>query len=76
MIVVIDAATGKIAAGPEITARGFVEDDEIFATIMPKIERALAEATGNGVRDAVPAAAGHPPHHRQLGRRRRSVAGR
>ncbi len=50
-IVVIDAATGKIAAGPEITARGFVEDDEIFREIIPKVERALAEATGNGVRD-------------------------
>ena len=50
-IVVIDAATGKIAAGPEITARGFVEDDEIFREIIPKVEQALAEATGNGVRD-------------------------
>ena len=50
-IVVIDAATGKIAAGPEITARGFVEDDEIFRDIIPKVEQALAEATGNGVRD-------------------------
>ena len=50
-IVVIDAATGKIAAGPEITARGFVEDEEIFRDIIPKVEQALAEATGNGVRD-------------------------
>jgi ribonuclease J len=50
-IVVIDAATGKIAAGPEITARGFVEDEEIFRDITPKVEQALAEATGNGVRD-------------------------
>ena len=50
-VVVIDAATGKIAAGPEITARGFVEDEEIFRDIIPKVEQALAEATGNGVRD-------------------------
>jgi ribonuclease J len=50
-IVVIDAATGKIAAGPEITARGFVEDDTIFDDVIPKVEQALAEATGNGVRD-------------------------
>ncbi len=50
-IVVIDAATGKIAAGPEITARGFVEDEDVFKEIIPKVERALAEATGNGVRD-------------------------
>jgi ribonuclease J len=52
VIVVMDAATGKIAAGPEITARGFAEDDEIFEQVLPKIEQALAEATGNGVNDS------------------------
>jgi ribonuclease J len=51
-ISVMDAATGKIAAGPEITARGFAEDDEIFNQVRPKIEQALAEATGNGVTDS------------------------
>ncbi len=50
-IVVIDAATGKIAAGPEITARGFAEDQAVFDQVIPKVEQALAEATGNGVRD-------------------------
>ena len=52
VIVVIDSATGKIAAGPEIQARGFAEDDEIFSQVRPKIEQALAEATGNGVTDS------------------------
>ena len=52
VIVVMDAATGKIAAGPEIQARGFAEDDEIFKQVRPKIEQALAEATGNGVTDS------------------------
>ena len=52
VIVVMDAATGKVAAGPEITARGFAEDDEIFNQVRPKIEQALAEATGNGVTDS------------------------
>ena len=52
VIVVMDAATGKIAAGPEIHARGFAEDDEIFQQVRPKIEQALAEATGKGVSDA------------------------
>jgi ribonuclease J len=52
VIVVMDAATGKIAAGPEITARGFAEDDEIFEQVLPKIEQALAEATGNGLNDS------------------------
>lgn len=51
VIVVMDAATGKIAAGPEIHARGFAEDDEIFNQVRPKIEQALAEATGKGVTD-------------------------
>ncbi|WP_270887652.1 ribonuclease J [Pedococcus sp. 5OH_020] len=52
VIVVMDAATGKIAAGPEIQARGFAEDDEIFKQVRPKIEQALADATGNGVTDS------------------------
>jgi ribonuclease J len=52
VIVVMDAATGKIAAGPEIHARGFAEDDEIFSQVRPKIEQALADATGNGVTDS------------------------
>ncbi|HET7659341.1 MAG TPA: ribonuclease J [Oryzihumus sp.] len=51
IIVVMDAATGKIAAGPEIQARGFAEDQEVFDQVLPKIEQALAEATGNGVSD-------------------------
>ena len=50
-IVVIDAATGKIAAGPEVTARGFAEDQTVLDQVIPRIEQALAEATGNGVRD-------------------------
>jgi ribonuclease J len=51
IIVVMDAATGKIAAGPEIQARGFAEDQDVFDQVLPKIEQALAEATGNGVSD-------------------------
>ncbi|MDC5695809.1 ribonuclease J [Intrasporangium calvum] len=50
-IVVLDAATGKIASGPEITARGFVESEEIFQQVIPKVERAIEEAVANGVRD-------------------------
>ncbi|HET8767221.1 MAG TPA: ribonuclease J, partial [Pedococcus sp.] len=52
VIVVMDAATGKIAAGPEIQARGFAEDDEIFNQVRPRIEQALAEATGKGVTES------------------------
>jgi ribonuclease J len=50
-VVVLDAATGKIASGPEITARGFVEDEEIFQQVIPKVERAVEEAVARGVRD-------------------------
>ena len=50
-VVVLDAATGKIASGPEITARGFVEDEEVFQQVIPKVERAIEEAVANGVRD-------------------------
>lgn len=51
VIVVIDSVTGKVAAGPEITARGFVEDDVIFDEIRPKLIAALDEATAGGAVD-------------------------
>jgi len=52
IIVVRDAATGKIAAGPEIQARGFAEDQDVFDQVLPKLEQALAEAASNGVADS------------------------
>ena len=50
-IVVIDAATGKIAAGPDITARGFAEDEQIFDQVIPKVEAAIIAATEGGISD-------------------------
>ena len=50
-IVVIDAATGKIAAGPEIAARGFAEDQQIFEQVIPKVEAAIIAATEGGITD-------------------------
>ena len=50
-IVVIDAATGKIAAGPDITARGFAEDEQIFDQVIPKVEAAIIAATEGGITD-------------------------
>jgi ribonuclease J len=50
-VIVLDAASGKIASGPEITARGFAEGDEIFEQVIPKVERAVEEAVAGGVRD-------------------------
>ncbi|WP_372969170.1 ribonuclease J [Microbacterium sp.] len=51
VIVVVDAATGRIISGPEIHARGIAEDDSVFDDVAPKIVAALKEASGNGVRD-------------------------
>jgi ribonuclease J len=51
VIVVVDAATGRIITGPEIHARGFAEDDVVFDSVKPKIAAALAEAAQSGVRD-------------------------
>jgi ribonuclease J len=52
VIVVVDSMTGKVVAGPEITARGFVEDDLVFDDVMPQLVAALDEATANGVTDS------------------------
>jgi ribonuclease J len=51
IIVVVDKSNGKVITGPEIHAKGFAEDDSVFDALKPKIEAALAEAAGNGVRD-------------------------
>ncbi|MGB7819616.1 MAG: ribonuclease J, partial [Ornithinibacter sp.] len=52
VIVVIDSTTGKIIAGPEITARGFVEDEVVFDDILPQLTQTLDEAVAGGVTDA------------------------
>ncbi|WP_442575266.1 ribonuclease J [Microbacterium sp. F51-2R] len=51
VIVVVDAATGRIISGPDIHARGFAEDDSVFESVKPKIAAALTEAAKSGVRD-------------------------
>jgi ribonuclease J len=42
---------GRVKVGPEIRARAFAEEDHVFDAVKPMIERALAEAAGEGVRD-------------------------
>lgn len=51
VIVVVDANTGKIISGPNISARGVAEDDTVFEQVRPKIEAALNEAAKAGIRD-------------------------
>ncbi|HET7531300.1 MAG TPA: ribonuclease J [Mycobacteriales bacterium] len=51
VVVVVDSVTGKVAAGPEILARGFSEDAAAFEDVRPLIEDALAGAAKEGVSD-------------------------
>jgi ribonuclease J len=52
VVVVVDSVTGKVAAGPEILARGFSEDAAAFEEVRPLIEDALAGAAKEGVADS------------------------
>ncbi len=49
VVVVIDAQSGKIVAGPDIHARGFAEDLELFDEVKLRIEKALAVAVADGI---------------------------
>ena len=51
VIAVMDSVTGKLTAGPEIHARGFVEDDSAFDAVRPKIEAEIDKAIASGVDD-------------------------
>jgi ribonuclease J len=51
VVVVMDSVTGKLAGGPEIHARGFIEDDTVFDEVRPIVEEALAKAVADGVDD-------------------------
>ena len=42
---------GRVVVGPEIRARAFAEEDHVFNDVRPLIERAMAEAAGEGVKD-------------------------
>ncbi len=49
VFVAVDSANGKIAAGPEIHARGSGIGDEAFDDVIPLIEEALASAAADGI---------------------------
>ena len=51
VVMVVEAATGKIVGGPEIHARGSGIDDSGFAEVLPRLEEALARAAADGVSD-------------------------
>ncbi|MFM1950590.1 MAG: hypothetical protein RL418_277 [Actinomycetota bacterium] len=48
---VIDKETGAVLEGPEIRARAYAEEDHVFDDILPEIEKALAAAAREGIRD-------------------------
>ena len=52
VVIVVDSSSGKMAAEPEMHARGSGIDDAAFAGVLPKIEEALAAAAADGVTDA------------------------
>ena len=47
----VDISEGKVVVGPEIHERGFAEDDEIFAEVLPRITEALTAAMKSGSDD-------------------------
>ncbi|GGK64631.1 ribonuclease J [Ornithinimicrobium pekingense] len=51
IIVVRDASTGQLAAGPDILTRGFAEGQDVFERVRPRLVTALEEAQHNGVQD-------------------------
>ncbi|MCL1871458.1 MAG: ribonuclease J [Promicromonosporaceae bacterium] len=48
---VVDSATGKVLAGPQILARGMAEDASKFDEILPDVVRALEDAIAGGAAD-------------------------
>jgi ribonuclease J len=48
IIVVVDSASGKVVAGPEIHARGFAETEALFDRVRPRIVDALRDAANTG----------------------------
>ncbi|MHA6668664.1 ribonuclease J [Homoserinimonas sp. A447] len=51
IFVAIDAQTGRVIVGPEVQARGFAEDEQVFEAVKPMIIKALTEAAENGTSD-------------------------
>ena len=67
--VVVDASTGKVVGGPELSARGFTDDLHVFDDARMLVENALAQAAAEGRRRAQRAAADRSAHGRPVGER-------
>ncbi len=51
VIAVVNVHAQKIVSGPDIHARGFVEDDSVFEEVKPLIVKSLEDALRDGVDD-------------------------
>ncbi len=51
VVTVVNTHSGRILSGPDIHARGFVEDDSIFDAVRPLIVTSLESALADGVDD-------------------------
>jgi len=51
VFVVVDANTGKITGGPEVSARGSGIDDDALQAVLPRVVEALQNAAIEGVAD-------------------------
>ncbi|MCU1551244.1 MAG: ribonuclease [Glaciihabitans sp.] len=51
IFIAVDPQTGRVIVGPEIQARGFAEDEDVFDAVKPQILKALSDAAANGTRD-------------------------
>jgi ribonuclease J len=48
---VVDPTSYQVVEGPEIRARAYAEEDHVFDDVLPAIEKALADAAREGIRD-------------------------
>ncbi|MBQ1026599.1 ribonuclease J [Micromonospora sp. C95] len=49
--VVVDSVTGKVVAGPTVSAKGFSEDPAAFNAVIPLVTEALNRAAADGITD-------------------------
>jgi ribonuclease J len=52
VVVVVDLVESKVVSGPEIHARGFVEDDSVFDEVKPQIAEMLVASMREGMDDS------------------------
>ena len=57
IVTAVNVRNREVIAGPEISARGFAEDDSVFESIQREIYEALEESMRDGVQDTHPGSA-------------------